>query len=530
MEALTVFDVLRAIDGATDALARERDRVDELNVFPVPDGDTGTNMMLTVERMRAEVDAANPNDLTGLGEALTRGALLGARGNSGVILSQIVRGFCEPFAQKTELSPQDLIECYVRAAEVAYRAVRRPVEGTMLTVIREAAAVARKKRRGKGVTLQEVNTEAITAAAIAVERTPELLAVLREAGVVDAGGYGLYVLLEGAHERLFGEQRISIDTGGRPSITAEVVEEITFTYCTEVLVRGSGFDREGIEGSLVPLGDSLLVVGTPEEVRIHIHTDEPGRVLGMATGLGTVHDVKINNMREQAEARGEIDIGREAAAVGMVAVVSGDGLTEIFKSLGVVEIVAGGQSMNPPTSDLVDAIERAPARTVVVLPNNKNVILTAEQAASLVEKTVHVIPTRSIPEGMRAALAFDAQGDPDAVVDEMREAANEVQAGEVTIAVRASTVNGHAIQKGDVIGLIDDRLVATGRDFVEVTLETLAALVTADSSIVSFFFNPDASEEDRERIVERSSELYPQCELEVQDGGQPLYPVLIAVE
>ncbi|HKC21016.1 MAG TPA: DAK2 domain-containing protein [Gaiellaceae bacterium] len=511
---------------ALDSLERNRQRIDDLNVYPVPDGDTGTNMTLTSRSVVDELDATDTDERVALLKEITRAALMGARGNSGVILSQIVRGAAEALARDASVAI-----AFRSASDAAYRAVRQPVEGTMLTVIRELADEAEQRRFA---TDAELLTAVVHRGEAAVERTQEQLAVLREAGVVDAGGAGLLELVRGLASAVSGEPL--------PEVAPELPEELgveaihqelsRYRYCTTFMIEGDELDADAIEDELEQLGDSLLVVGDREALKVHVHTDEPGRALAIGTAIGVIDRVEIANMHEQTVQREERLLeavpDTPAARSGVVAVVAGSGNRALFESLGAAEIVEGGQTMNPSTAELVDAVAAADAEEIILLPNNSNVILSAEQAAELAEKPVTVVPTDSIPAGLAALVSFLPERSASDNAAEMSEVLDGVVTGEVTLASRDADLNGVAVREGRWLGLAGGEPVAVGDAFDEVAEQVAEQLLAEPRMLMTLLTGDDAPELDG--LVERIRERHPELELEVQAGGQPHYPLLLSAE
>jgi DAK2 domain fusion protein YloV len=527
-----VTDIERARElarGALLSLERNRRRIDDLNVYPVPDGDTGTNLTLTVRAAVEKLDTTTARDLATLASELTRAALMGARGNSGVIFSQILRGFADVVAQAEELDVATLAQAFRGASDAAYRAVTKPVEGTMLTVIREMAEEAEAHADG---TSRDLLAAVVLRGADAVERTPELLDVLRNAGVVDAGGAGLLEIVRGIAAALSGEPIPEAPLEEELSVEAVHQELSEFRYCTVFVVEGNGLDREGLQTKLEPLGDSLLVVGDETALKVHVHTDDPGAALALGTAVGTLEQVEIANMHKQAEQREERlleavpDTPPDACEV--VAVVAGAGNRALFERSGATQLVEGGQSMNPSAAELVAAIERARARSVFLLPNNSNVILAAEQAAALSQKDVRVVRTDSIPAGLAALVAFEAWRDADDNLVAMEEAVASLSTGAVTIASKDANLNGIAIRKGNFLGLAGGEPVAQGKDFDEVAHVVFEQLLAEPRGFVTLLTGSDKP--DVTNLVAALQQQHPDLELEVHEGGQPHYPLLVSVE
>jgi uncharacterized protein len=518
--------------GALASLERNRQRIDDLNVYPVPDGDTGTNLTMTARAVVDELDRSKTEDRPGLVKEVTRAALMGARGNSGVILSQIIRGAAETLRTNDEVDTHTLAQAFRSASDAAYRAVRQPVEGTMLSVIRELAEEA-ESAENDGLSKPELLARLVKRGEEAVARTPEQLEVLREAGVVDAGGAGLLEIVRGLAATAAGEP-LPEAPAAREELNIEAIhQELSpYRYCTTFMIEGEELDSDGIEKELEQLGDSLLVVGDPEALKVHVHTDEPGSALAVGTRAGVIEGVEIANMHEQTLQREqrllEVVLDATPTTTGVVAVVAGDGNRRLFESLGATKIVEGGQTMNPSTAVLVEAIESAPAAEVVVLPNNSNVILSAEQAAGLVDKPVTVVPTDSLPAGLAAMLAFD----PDRPATEnevaMNDVLDEVKTGEVTIASRDVNMNGVSVRKGAWLGLADGKAVAGGADFDDVAAAVAERLLEEPRSVMTLLTGADEPELDG--LLERIQERHPDLELDVQAGGQPHYPLLLSAE
>lgn len=523
------------------ALEERKQEINDLNVYPVPDGDTGTNLVLTMRGILDAVDKLSEElPESDVCAAISQAALMGARGNSGVILSQIVRGAMEVLGQARPVTVETLAKAFHSATETAYRAVRKPVEGTMLTVLRDMAEKAADipTSAGRKVFIDQV----IEAGWKSVEKTPSLLRVLADAGVVDAGGYGLVVLVEGAASgRVGGGAPIATHVAPLAAPAAgfayeqEGAEEDTeFTYCTSFLLSGAELDAAGLEKELGKLGGSLLVVGDNSRIKVHVHTDDPGQVLSLASRRGVMSKIEIDNMREQTAARTERLAQAEAAASNaltqVVAVVAGEGNKDLFRSLGVDLIVEGGQSMNPSTEDLMRAVEQATAPSVVILPNNSNVIMAAEQSVGLTGREVHVVPTTSIQAGLSAAIAYERRNPGARNAQEMIAAATNVRAGEVTRAVRDSLADGVQVNTGDYIGLMDEHVVVASPDMDEVLTDLLQRLLEDGRETLTVLLGAGEDAREAERLIEEARERYPLVEIDLHHGGQPFYPVLFAAE
>ena len=526
---------------AAKVLEINRVTVDSLNVFPVPDGDTGTNMSLTLQSAVKELVNCNSNKISAISDAVSRGALRGARGNSGVITSQILRGMCNVFKKVEEIDVKTFAQALMTGAEVAYGAVSKPKEGTMLTVIRMIAENAQTTRR-RHVDFETFLPEIIKAGNEAVDLTPSLLPVLKKAGVVDAGGKGLMCILDGMYKAVIGET-VSADIEISDAKSSETAMEhadimslgsIEFAYCTEFFIinlkkQTTMADIERFKEFLMTIGDCVIVIGDLEFVKVHVHTNQPGVALSKALALGELDKLKIENMLEQNRALMK-KYEEEKKEMGMMSVSAGDGISSIFKDLMVDSVIEGGQSMNPSASDIADAVQRINAENVFVFPNNKNIILAAEQAKSLVEnKTIHVIPTKNIPQGFSAALAFN----PDLSVDEnkanMIHALDSVTVGQVTYAVRNTKLYGFDLRVGDIMGLDNKKILSTGKDVGEVTLNLIEKL-RSDEEMITLYYGKDVKEEDAEALAAVIQEQYPDCDVEIHYGGQPIYYYYIALE
>jgi uncharacterized protein len=541
----------RAVVGAGfRALEGRKQDINDLNVYPVPDGDTGTNLSLTlkgvVDDLAGLAEDATPRQIAAL---ITEAALMSARGNSGVILSQIVRGAMEALGEEQPFTGRAVAAALSRATETAYRAVRKPVEGTMLTVLREMAE-AGETAAAAGAESDALYARVLDAGWDSVERTPTLLKVLADAGVVDAGGYGLVVLLEGM---VSGDKSAEFGTPvspvrGRfvtlPSREDAVEEPVSpYTYCTSFLLTGTDLDTAELEQALMPLGDSLLVVGDRMQIKVHVHTDEPGTVLGLATARGVLSSIEIDNMKEQTAARDRRLRSAEADAVGaspypqltealtqVVAVVAGGGNEKLFRSMGASILVEGGQTMNPSAEELLRAVRGATSPSVILLPNNKNIVMTAEQIVGLVDKEVLVVPTRSMLAGLSAMVAFDRLQAGAVNQREMLAAYAELATGEVTRAVRDSNVNGLNIVQGTFIGLLNEQVIATSADFQEVVDAVADRLIDEDREVVTILVGDGEGSAAALEAAERLRDRYPQVEMEIHQGGQPLYPLLMSAE
>ena len=544
---MNIDDIRACIATASAELSSRKEEINRLNVFPVPDGDTGTNMSLTMESVAREGAALPPNaDGAALRKAVTHGSLMGARGNSGVITSQILRGLCEGLADVTEFSTETVANAMARAVEVAFQAVRKPVKGTILTVLEDCSTVAQQANAdGLDVTatLHLISEEALAS----VKRTPELLPVLKENGVVDSGGFGLAILIQSFIAALTGEQAHLASaedfTHAEAKVAIEHVRDWAgsdYMYCTEFLLHSDEVDVAETLDFLASLGDCELLVGAHPDFKVHVHTDTPGTVLTYMTDRGQVSEVFIHNMVLESEERAD-GIAADEAALGssdseqrkplaFIAVAAGEGMANILRSLGVDYVVSGGQTMNPSTRDLLDAIEQVNADAAILLPNNKNIIMAANAAAENADIPCRVVPTTSVPASFSAMLVADLDGDLEENAEAMCDVLDEVRCGEVTTAIKDSkTSDGRAIRPDDIIGIADGSLYVVGSSVEEVTLALVDAL-DDDLDSLTLLAGQDLAQDDFERLVERVEELHPDLEVDAQRGEQPLYPIVFSIE
>ena len=529
-------------------LLQNRDGVDALNVFPVPDGDTGTNMSQTITSAIKEMNAKHLTSVADVADAVARGALKGARGNSGVILSQILRGFARAMAGHEEIDCPLLAQAMREGSNTAYKAVMKPKEGTILTVARFIAEET-EKVADRYDDVADLFKVVLTAGDAILKRTPEMLPVLKQAGVVDSGGMGLMVIYRGMYAALTGEpvEGVTDAKGEAMPMPGEFVddheslEDITFGYCTEFIVSHPRPDMKDSEVArlrkrLERIGDCVLVIADMSVVKVHVHTNEPGKALQYALELGELDAIKIDNMMEEHREREAKKQAEEAARqaelkeYGIVAVALGDGITEIFRNLNVDQVVDGGQTMNPSIEDLAQAADATHARNVIILPNNTNIILAAQQAGELTEKNVIVLPTKSVPMGISAALAFDPAVSPEENAEVMMDAANQVHTASITYAVRDTNYDGREIHSGDIMAMIDNKLELLGHDLSAVANEITERMVSEDSALITIYYGSDVAKADAQALCEEMARRYPDCDVEVQNGGQPLYYYLIAVE
>ncbi len=520
----------RTLMAAGHWLEKHAAAVNALNVFPVPDGDTGTNMLLTMNAALAEIERSPDNSVSAIAHALAHGALMGARGNSGVILSQIWRGFARSLDGKATFSCQEFAQATQEACDTAYKGVVKPVEGTILTVAREAARAAQEAASTNNMV--DMLTHVVETAKVTNARTPEMLPVLKEAGVVDAGGQGLVYILEGVLRSLRGES-VEKDTEMEAAVhlkSALGAGPEGYGYDVQFLIKGHDLDVDEIRNTIDAMGESTLVVGDSDTVKVHVHVQDPGVPISYGISRGIISDVVIENMEEQYQ---EFVMGRmskPAADITTVCVVPGSGLMRIFDSLGAGAIVRGGQTMNPSTQEILTAIESVDADKVLVLPNNSNVILTARQASSLSKKQVMVVPTKTIPQGISALLALNYQADLETNAERMTDATSEIQTVEVTRAVRSTQVNGLEVTEGDVIGLLNDQLVAAGTDYTGVVLDVLAQVSAENYEIATIYFGQDAARNEADVLAQQIVARYTNLEIEVLEGGQAHYRYILSLE
>jgi DAK2 domain fusion protein YloV len=526
----------QALLGSLSWLSANHEEANRLNVFPVPDGDTGTNMLLTLQSAVEDIKDSSAAEVSKIAKLASHGSLMGARGNSGVILSQIFRGFARAVEGKSALTPRELAAAFEEAANAAYRAVNKPTEGTILTVAREAGRAATAAAASPEASVADVIAAAASGARDAVLKTPSQLQILREAGVVDAGGFGLQVILEGMLKTV---EESAFAVSAQPATKAPASQvaldlpEGGWGYCTEFLIEGSGLDTEVIRDQIEALGNSVLVVGEPELVKVHVHTDDPTRVITLAGGYGKVLRLNVGDMSTQHKRILESEAAAKpprADGLGLVAVVAGSGLVEIFRGLGVDVIVEGGQTMNPSTQDMLLAIESVPYQEVILLPNNRNVVLAAKQVVGLTKKKVHILETRSVPEGVAAVVAFRPERSGDENVAAMKAEAQRVQTIEVTHAVRDTRSNGLRVKKGDIIGLINEKLEFAGSDYADVVNKALGKLGPDAYELVTVYRGEGASADELASLQSAIQSSYPGLEVEVQEGGQQHYPFILSVE
>jgi hypothetical protein len=528
------LEIVRELSrSALKNLEAHRRRIDDLNVYPVPDGDTGTNLVLTLRSIVEALETSSAQGSAAVAKELSRAALMGARGNSGVIFSQIVRGFVDVLGQFEDASTPRLRRAFRGASDAAYRAVKRPVEGTMLTVIREMAEEGERKEN------RRLSPPAFLATVLArgedaLARTPEMLDVLRDAGVVDAGGAGLVEITRGLALGLAGEPLPEVPVEGDALGLDAIHQELSkYRYCTVFLVEGEGLDQASLESTLEEIGDSLLVVGDESALKVHVHTDEPGLALAAGTALGVVEGVEIANMHVQTTQRSERLLETPGASLptlesGLVAVCPGQGNRRLFESLGATRVIEGGQTMNPSTAEILAAIDATPAEEVLVLPNNSNVILTAEQAAELSSKPVRVIPSRSVQAGLAAMGRYVSTNAPAQNEEDMLDALASVRTGEVTVASRDVELDGIAIRKGAYLGLVDDTAVVADDDLHTVAMDVIDRVLDGNRDLLSILTGEGAPPV--EELLAAVNAAHPEVDVEVHHGGQPHYPLLVVAE
>ena len=527
--------------GATKFLEKNKEMLNSLNVFPVPDGDTGTNMTLTMQSAIRELKTTHSTDIVELANMVSNGSLMGARGNSGVILSQILRGFSKALQGKDQIDTQVLADALDKGSKTAYKAVMKPIEGTILTVSRESAEHA--------LSVCETETDivvflrdVINAGIRSLNHTPELLPVLKEAGVVDAGGKGFITILDGMLSAISGEdidyqsedQDLSTETIAKRDILSPINDDIEFGYCTEFLINNNTENSEFFAKEIKDIGDSMMVVEGDGFIKVHVHTNEPGVVLDKALKVGELVDIKIDNMRYQHQNKFDdlqpLKAQQELKEYGFVTVAMGEGITNIFKDLNVDHIISGGQTMNPSTEDILSAIDKINATNIIVLPNNSNIILAANQASKISDKNVIVLPTKTIPQGITSLLEFNEELDVEDNINNMTEAFSRMKTSQVTFSVRDTTLDGIDIKKGDILGINDDKLTSVGINIADVTLDLIEKTLDEDSELITIFYGNEIEEAEGKKIIDTLKDKHDDLDIELIYGGQPIYYYLIAVE
>lgn len=532
---------------ASNMLEEQKEFVNSLNVFPVPDGDTGTNMSMTFRAAVTEIENMNTDSIGEVSKRLAKGALMGARGNSGVILSQILRGIAKGLENKTEVTSAEFGQSIMEGSKSAYKAVMRPTEGTILTVIRAAGESAIKSTNSDvTMMLDEVCSYSETI----LNKTPEMLPVLKKAKVVDAGGAGLLILLKGMYKALDEDIEPSISAVTSSSTKSSAAkelgdQEIKFGYCTEFIILGDNSGMDEFKSDIEPLGDSMIVVGAEDVIKVHIHTNDPGLVLSKAVKLGELTKVKIENMREQH--RNILDLKQaddsaiekeedeaaeniEVKEYAFISVAMGEGISNIFKDLGVDHVIEGGQTMNPSTQDILDSINSINAKNIFVLPNNKNIIMAATQAAELSDKNIIVVPTKTIPQGITTITEFNADLDVEKNIENINNAISNVTSGSVTYAVRDTEIDGRMIKEGDILGILENKITENGSDLLDVCEKLIGDMVKEDSELITVFYGKDMEAAKVDELVKALETKYPEIDIQAYSGMQPLYYFILSVE
>ncbi|MEO2506334.1 DAK2 domain-containing protein [Clostridium paraputrificum] len=540
-------DFYNMVVNASNRLAEESDFVNSLNVFPVPDGDTGTNMSMTFKAAVKEIENINSTSIGEVSKKLAKGALMGARGNSGVILSQILRGISKGLEGLEEADAAQIAVALKEGSNSAYKAVMRPTEGTILSVIRATAEAAIEV---EATDVADLIDEATKAAKIMLDKTPDLLPALKKAKVVDSGGMGLYIILSGMtaalKEGIQAEVKdIKVSEGGAVGAKSTAEADIKFGYCTEFIILGDASNAKAFQDEIEPLGDSMIVVGYDDVIKVHIHTNDPGDVLAKAVKLGELSKIKIDNMREEhrellmseeeyanAEVEAHEEVAAEAKKYAFVTVAMGEGISNIFKDLGVDYVIEGGQTMNPSTQDILECVNKLNAEHIFILPNNKNIVMAANQASEISEKDVRVIPTTSIPQGITCVTMFNQEAEVDENEEELKELMKSVKTGSVTYAVRDTELEGsnQKVEAGNKLGLIEGKIKEVGADTYEVAEKVIENMVDEDSELITVFYGEDVNEDEVNDFISKLEEKYDECDVQCYKGDQPLYYFFISVE
>ena len=537
-------DFYNMVVNASNRLLEESDFVNALNVFPVPDGDTGTNMSMTFKAAVKEIENLNSESIAETSKKLAKGALMGARGNSGVILSQILRGISKGLEGKTEVDGRELAVAFEEGSKAAYKAVMRPTEGTILSVIRAAAESVTNVEESNVIAVMET---VVTNAKIMLDKTPDLLPALKKAKVVDSGGMGLYIILQGMLDALKNDIKaeikdVAVKSAGATGAASTEDIDIKFGYCTEFIIVGDASKAKEFQDKIENLGDSMIVVGYEDVIKVHIHTNDPGKVLSNAVQYGELSKIKIDNMREEhrevlalknEEAASDIQeevAPAESKKYAFISVAMGDGITRVLKDLGVDYVIEGGQTMNPSTQDMMECISKLNADHIFILPNNKNIIMAAEQAAEISDKDIRVIPTKSIPQGITAITMFNYEADVDANEETLKEALEMVKTGSVTYAVRDTEMDGIEIKEGNMLGLVESKIKAVGEDYFEVAKEILESMIDEDSELITIFYGKDVDESKMEEFIAELEDKYDDFDVQCYKGDQPLYYFIMSVE
>ncbi|MDZ4991497.1 DAK2 domain-containing protein [Clostridium perfringens] len=534
------------MSNAANKLELQSEYVNSLNVFPVPDGDTGTNMSMTFRAAVKEIEGMNSKNIGEVSKKLAKGALMGARGNSGVILSQILRGISKGLEGKEEVDASEFANSLLEGSKSAYKAVMRPTEGTILTIVRTAGEVAVALKEDD---ITELMREVCRESKIMLDKTPEMLPALKKAKVVDSGGMGLLIILQGIQEAL--ENDLKVTTGKPQAVKSSVAqaqrsetmseEDIKFGYCTEFIILGDATHAEDFRAKVIEQGDSLVVVGYEDVIKVHIHTNNPGKVLEEAVKFGELSKIKIDNMREEhremlegmyeeATETEESVAAEEFKRYAFISVAMGEGMKNIFKDLGVDYVIEGGQTMNPSTQDMLAAIEKLNAEHIFILPNNKNIIMAANQAAEISDKDIRVIPTKTIPQGITCITMFNPEADVESNVEELKEAMEMVKTTSVTYAVRDTEIDGKEIKEGNILGLVEGKIKEVGEDPYKVAEDLIDSLVDEDSELITIFYGKDCEEEKVDALIEKLEEKYDDLDVQCYNGEQPLYYFIMSVE
>ncbi len=526
--------------GAAANLEKNKQIINDLNVFPVPDGDTGTNMSLTMQSAIKQVRGLNSDKIEEIAKAMSNGSLMGARGNSGVILSQLFRGFAQGLKGRDKVNTYTIANAFKKASDTAYKAVMKPIEGTILTVARECAQKALEVAKYE-TDIAALLEKVIMHGDVTLQKTPEMLEVLKKAGVVDAGGKGLLVILIGALKVLTGSHiddfELIDDLETKTIVDRDIEQEdIEFGYCTEFIINNTASDVQSVRNEIEGFGDSLLVVGGDNIIKVHIHTNNPGEVLEKALANGELIDIKIENMRYQhkniliSDAHEDVQTQAEQKKYGFVTVAMGEGIKNVFTDLNVDNVIAGGQTMNPSTEDILNAINNINAETIIILPNNGNIVLAANQAKELSDKHIEVVPTKTIAQGVSALLNFDEDLELEDNIESMLEAIKDVKTGQVTYAVRDTEIDNKKINKDDIMGICDGKIVSVGKDIMDVSIDLLKNSVTEDNELITIFFGEDIEEENANELAEKIEAQMDDFDIEVVYGGQPLYYFIFSIE
>ena len=537
-------DFYNMVVNASNRLLEESDFVNALNVFPVPDGDTGTNMSMTFKAAVKEIENLNSESIGETSKKLAKGALMGARGNSGFILSQILRVISKGLEGKTEVDGRDIAVAFEEGSKAAYKAVMRPTEGTILSVIRAAAESVTNVEESNVIAVMET---VVINAKIMLDKTPDLLPALKKAKVVDSGGMGLYIILQGMLDALKNDIKaeikdVTVKSAGATGAASTEDIDIKFGYCTEFIIVGDASKAKEFQDKIEDLGDSMIVVGYEDVIKVHIHTNDPGKVLSNAVQYGELSKIKIDNMREEhrevlalknEEAASDIQeevAPAESKKYAFISVAMGDGITRVLKDLGVDYVIEGGQTMNPSTQDMMECISKLNAEHIFILPNNKNIIMAAEQAAEISDKDIRVIPTKSIPQGITAITMFNYEADVDANEEALKEALEMVKTGSVTYAVRDTEMDGIEIKEGNMLGLVESKIKAVGEDYFEVAKEILESMIDEDSELITIFYGKDVDESKMEEFIAELEDKYDDFDVQCYKGDQPLYYFIMSVE